>query len=392
MNGATTIDGRDRPLRVLHFVSGGFSGATQVAIDLCGHDPDTRSLLVLRRKRQTSPHRIDELRRCGVEVETVPAWPHGLTVLQLARLCRAWRPDVLVAHGFSEHLWGRWAGLLAGVPHLVQVEHNVRERYGRWRLWQSRWLARRTDAIVAVSDSVRRSLIERGHPAAQCVVIPNGIDLERWPSGPSWEAREPSIIMAARFARQKDPLTLIRAADRLRQRGMPMHVYLAGGGSAKWRARAEREIDALDLRAWVHVLGPVGDLPQRCRRVRYCVLSTHHEGLPLALVEGMASGCCPLGSDVEGVRDVIAHGRNGLLFPAGDADALADALQALEREPARAARLAEAAAADARARFDRTQMRRRYAALLHRIARHGAVDADVSLEDVASASSPQPPL
>lgn len=391
MSGAATNDRGTRPLRVLHFVSGGFSGATQVAIDLCNPDPTTQTLLVLRRKRQTSAHRIAELRRRGIAVETVPAWPHLLTVVRLAQWCRAWRADVLVAHGFSEHLWGRWAGLLAGVPHWVQVEHNVRERYGRWRLWQSRWLARRTDAIVAVSDSVRRSLIERGHPAARCVVIPNGIDLERWPCGQPWEAREPAVIMAARFARQKDPLTLIRAADRLRQRGTPMHIYLAGGGSVRWRARAEREIDALDLRAWVHVLGPVDDLPQRYRHVRYCVLSTHYEGLPLALVEGMASGCCPLGSDVEGVRDVITPGHNGCLFPAGDADALADLLQTLEREPARAARLALAAAADARARFDRALMRQRYAALLHRIARHGSVDVDITASDRALASSLQPP-
>jgi hypothetical protein len=74
------------------------------------------------------------------------------------------RPDILVAHGFSEHLWGRYAGLLAQVPHLVHVEHNTRERYTRWRLKQTRWLAARTDRIVGCSEGVRLRLLEMGMP------------------------------------------------------------------------------------------------------------------------------------------------------------------------------------------------------------------------------------
>ena len=59
--------------------------------------------------------------------------------------------QVLVAHGFSEHLWGRYAGLLAGVPALVHVEHNSRERYTRWRLKQAlgRTWRRRPDLFLS---------------------------------------------------------------------------------------------------------------------------------------------------------------------------------------------------------------------------------------------------
>lgn len=117
--------------RVLHFVTGGFSGATQVAVDLVrAHALSGRceALLVLRRKRHTRGERVQALRDEGLAVETVAGWAHAATVWQLAAVCRRWRPDVLVAHGFSEHLWGRYAGLVAGVPRLVQVEHNSRER------------------------------------------------------------------------------------------------------------------------------------------------------------------------------------------------------------------------------------------------------------------------
>jgi hypothetical protein len=126
--------------RVLHFVTGGFSGATQVAVDLVqahGESGRFEALLVLRRKRNTAAPRVQALRERGLRVETVAGWSHAATMWQLAALCRRERPDVLVAHGFSEHLWGRYAGLLAGVPHLVHVEHNSRERYSAWRLQQA---------------------------------------------------------------------------------------------------------------------------------------------------------------------------------------------------------------------------------------------------------------
>lgn len=208
-----------RPLRVLHFVSGGFSGATQVAIDLCGDSSEQETLLVLRGRIMNPTERVRALRERGLAVEVVPRWSHWATIAAVRRLCQTWKPDVFVAHGFSEHLWGRYAALLSGVPHIVQVEHNTRERYGRWRLWQSLWLARRTDSIVGVSYAVRDALVERGHPPALCTVIHNGIDLPRWTKGQPWEARENAIVMPARFARQKDHDTLIRAMAVLRGLG-----------------------------------------------------------------------------------------------------------------------------------------------------------------------------
>lgn len=192
-------------LRVLHFVSGGFSGATQVAIDLCGPQSGQDTLLVLRRRHSIDPApRVAQLRAQGLQVEVVPRWSHWATIRALIRLCRDWRPDVLVAHGFSEHLWGRYAGLWAGVPRLIQVEHNTRERYGWWRLRQSLWLARRTERIIGVSRAVRDALVARGHPAERCTVVLNGIDLARWQGGRPWDEREDALVMPARFAGQKD--------------------------------------------------------------------------------------------------------------------------------------------------------------------------------------------
>ena len=364
-------------MRVMHFVTGGFSGATQVAVDLClaarGAGMDV--VLVLRRKRRTTlPAKVEALRAQGLDVRVVPGWAHAATVWALRALALEWRPDILVAHGYSEHLWGRYAGLLARVPRLVHVEHNSRERYTRWRLKQALWLADRTAATVGVSEGVREQLVARGFPAERCVAIPNGIDLERFPETAllPFVQRAPGIIMAARFARQKDHATLIEATALLKAQGVTAPVYLAGGGKAGIQKRRQALAARRGVADQVHFLGSVSDLPQRLMSHQIFVLSTHYEGMPLALVEGMAAGCACVASDVVGVRGVMQPGKTGLLVPEGDAPALAQALAGLLADPARAASLGQAARAQAVQEYSLARMHTRYQQLLERVHTHGS--------------------
>ncbi|MCZ2496970.1 glycosyltransferase [Xylophilus sp. Kf1] len=352
-------------MRVLHFVTGGFSGATQVAVDLClaaRGDAGMQAVLALRLKRHTPPGRVEALRAQGLEVHLVPGWSHLATVLALRRLALRTRPDVLVAHGFSEHIWGRYAGLLARVPQLVHVEHNSRERYTRWRLWQSRWLARRTAAIVGVSHGVQARLLALGFPAERCVAIPNGIDLGRFPREAllPWAEREPVICMASRFGRQKDHGTLVGALAELAGRGLHPRLDLAGGGKARMAGQLRSRVAALGLSSQVRFLGSVSDLPQRLVRQQVFVLSTHYEGMPLALCEAMAAGCACIATDVVGAREVIVDGQTGLLVPENDPVALADAIQRLLQDGALAARLGAAARLQAEQSFGADRMLERY--------------------------------
>ncbi len=378
------------PVRVLHFVTGGFSGgATQVAIGLVRAAQEggaVEPLLVLRRKRRTDPARIAELRDAGVPVQVVPGWSHVATIRSLVAVCRRFRPHVLVAHGFSEHLWGRYAGLIARVPALVHVEHNTRERYTAWRLAQTRWLARRTARIVGCSEGVRLRLLQMGMPAERTIAIPNGIPLERFaaaaadfadvPSGaqaPSaaasrWLRRTPGIVMTARFSKQKDHATLVRALAVLRDRGLQPPLLLAGGGKPAHRRPVEQLVEALGLQEQVQFLGLCRDVPGLLMSHRICVLSTHYEGMPLALLEGMAAGCAVVGSAVPGVREVVRDGEDGRLVPEADPVALADALQELLASPETAFRLAAAAREAASTRYGRELMNRRYEALFLELA------------------------
>lgn len=366
------------PVRVLHFVTGGFSGgATQVAIALTTaalQGGAVQPLLVLRRKRHTDPGRIAELAAAGVPLQLVPGWSHAATVIALVRICREFKPEVLIAHGFSEHLWGRYAGLLAGVPHLVHVEHNTHERYTRWRLAQMRWLGQRTDRIIGCSEGVRRVLLAMGMPPERTIAIANGIRVEPFADADAQEFahRTPGIVMVARFSRQKDHATLLRAVALLRDRGLTPPVLLAGGGKARHRAPLETLARLLGIAGQVQFLGVHRDVPGLLMGHQLCVLSTHYEGMPLALIEGMAAGCVVVGSAVPGVREVIRDGINGRLVPEGDAEAMAQTLQGLLEDPDAAQRLGAAARATALHDYSRARMNQAYQDLFLQLVADGA--------------------
>jgi glycosyltransferase involved in cell wall biosynthesis len=115
-------------------------------------------------------------------------------------------------------------------------------------------------------------------------------------------------------------------------------------------------------------LGHVRQLPTLLAKHQVFVLSTHYEGMPLALIEAMAMGCACIGTDVVGVREVIAHGQTGLLVPEGDAQALAEAIAQLLAKPVWAEQLGLAARASVKAQFDTSLMHQRYHQLFNSLA------------------------
>ena len=358
-------------MRILHFVTGGFSGATQVAIDLslaalC--TPGYEVLLVLRRKPSTDEAKVEKLHHQGLQVRIVSNWIHAITVWELRKIMREFKPDAVFAHGFSDHIWGRRAAVAEGVPRIFHVEHNTKERYTRRRLAQAQALMPYTEACIGVSEGVRTSLIDRGFDPAKCIAIPNGIDLERFSESilKPWNEREPAIIMASRFARQKDHETLIHAMALLKSQGITSTLYLAGGGKSSLQRKAKVLVTRLNLEEQVQFLGNVNDLPQRLGATQIFVLSTHWEGMPLALVEGMAAACACVVTNVIGAREVITPNDTGLKVNENDVEDMARALRQLLGNSAEANRLGQAARQQAVSSYGRHQMWHSYQALLQK--------------------------
>lgn len=353
------------PLKVIHFVTGGFTGSTKVAIELirsAKRTPALSSMLVLRKKSSTDMAQVQQLQAEGIALKLVAGWSHIATIFELVRVCKEYQPDIVVTHGFSEHLWGRYAGLLARVPHLIHVEHNSRERYTPLRLLQARWLAHHTDNIIGCSEGVKQRLLELKFPAEKVSAINNGINLAPYIEAQalSLDDRIPGIIMPARFAKQKDHETLIRAIALLREKNIFPTVFFAGGGSKRHIAKAKQLVDQLQLSTQIHFAGHCGNLSFLLMRHRICVLSTRYEGMPLALAEGMAAGCAVVGSAVTGVKEMIGHGKDGLLVKPQCPYAMADALEILLANSSYAQVLATQGRERALAEFSLARMAQAY--------------------------------
>ncbi len=353
--------------RILHTVVDGPWGATRLAETLAleqARRGQFEVAMAYRALRPPPPQRAAEFARHGCAEFFVPGNPKPWLVLRLARLLRQWQPDILFAHGYTLHLWARYAALMAGTRNVVQVEHNC-EHYAWRRRWQVRLLNRRTARIVCVSPSVRDHLAALATPPALLEVIPNGIPLERYPAPDfAWERRDLPLAMVARFSAQKDHATAIQAVGLLRRRGIAAQLHLAGADDDGDRGAHCRALTRqLGLEDHVRFLGDVSAVPALLQRTRILVHSTHYEGLPLAVLEGMAAGCAVVASAVPGVVDFVRDGENGLLVPEADAAGLADRLATLLGSPALALRLARQGRADVERDHSVGRMTDRYDAL-----------------------------
>lgn len=353
--------------RVIHFVTGGGSGATKVALDVaCGHlrTGNYEPLLVLRRKKAPLPATMQaQIDAAGLRTAWVDNGWKPTTRRQLAAIIADFKPQVFAAHGNSEHIWGRQAAFAANVPVVLHIEQNC-ERYPLWRYPSIRALAPRTSATVCVSHGVADHVRQLGFESPRLEVINNGVDASRYAAGaPPFAQRSADIVMAARFARQKDQPTLIRAARRLIDQGWTGGLLLCGDGKTSHRRACESLAASLGIADRVDFLGRVANVRELFHRCRAAVLSTHFEGLPLVLIEYMAAGCAAIASDAPGVNDVIEPGVNGWRFPRGDDAALAATLQrVLAGGPVIEAVVARGQA-DAPARFSVDRMISHYEAL-----------------------------
>jgi glycosyltransferase involved in cell wall biosynthesis len=245
---------------------------------------------------------------------------------------------------------------------MIHVEHNSQERYTWWKLAQARWLTKFTDKIIGCSEGVQKVLLDLNFPAEKTIAINNGIDLIPYNQAHTlpFQERAPNIVMAARFAKQKDQLTLIHAIALLKQQNLFPHVYFAGAGSERHLAAAKNLTASLQLQDQIQFLGFCSTVPTLLLQNQICVLSTHYEGMPLSLSEGMAAGCAVVASEVVGVREMIRHNIDGLLVAPQNPRALADALAIILNNTERAEQLGNQARARAISELGTEKMTSQY--------------------------------
>ena len=284
------------------------------------------------------------IQQLGIPVQSLgmrPGRPDLRALWQLVRWLQRDPPDLVQTWMYHADLLGGLAARLAGniplvwgIHHTLGGEQPVRPRTMtvlRLNAMLSGWLPR---SVVCCAESTRLAHIRAGYSARRMVVIPNGIDLEKFHPDP--QARlslrqelgldpETQLIgLFARFHTQKDHPTFVEAARILHTRLPKIHFVLAGEGITPANAPLLGWFQAAGLSAQVHLLGLRQDMPRLMAGVDIAGLSSSYgEALPLAITEAMACGVPCAVTDVGDAGHLV--GATGRIIPPRDPAALAKA-------------------------------------------------------------------
>lgn len=280
--------------------------------------------------------------------------------------------DVAHSHTWYTALAGRLAALLHDIPHVLTA-HSL-EPLRPWKAEQlgggyrvSSWVEKEAtttaDAVIAVSSAMREDLL-RVYPDLRpdrVHVIYSGIDTDVWcpqPSGPDSMPAElgidpdrPMVAFVGRITRQKGVAHLVAAAHRFHPE---VQLVLCAGAPDTPEIAAEVKSAVTDLAAtrsgvfWIQETLPARQIRELLSAATVFVCPSVYEPLGIVNLEAMACGTAVVASDVGGIPEVVTDGVTGTLvhYDADDSEGyhadLAEAVNALITDPARAQRYGDA--------------------------------------------------
>jgi glycosyltransferase involved in cell wall biosynthesis len=300
-------------------------------------------------------------------------WRDALGLVELVRVLRRERPDIVHASSSKAGVLGRLAASIAGVPIRIFTVHgwaftaSSGRSAGLYR-WADRLMRPLTTATICVSERELAAGLAAGTCVAdRTLVIPNAVDVRAAPRSRQ-EHEPPRLIAVGRLRPPKDLGTFLRALASLPTGGFTASIV----GDGPERAALERQLAALGLEGRVRIEGERDDVPARLADSEIFVLSSRSEGMPVSVLEAMAAGVPVVASAVGGVDELVVDGQTGLLVPPADSEALAAALAVLLADAGLRRRLGEAGRARAEALFDLEAFRQAHVELYCReLARAG---------------------
>jgi glycosyltransferase involved in cell wall biosynthesis len=263
-------------------------------------------------------------------------------LLQLIR--RLGPVDLIHGHSSKGGTFARLAARRLGVPS-VYTPHAMVTLDPTLVAWQrglykriERWLARMTEAIIAVSDDEADHIRSLGIDSRKLHVVPNGIERPAFPprdevrSRLGISPREVVIGFVGRLTPQKAPDLLIDAFAMAFAQRADVRLLMVGSGPLESEVRRRVEQRGLSS-SRVTLLGDVVGTTIMPAFDVFC-LSSRYEGMPYVYLEALAAGLPIVSTRVCGAITCVEPKRNGLIVPPGDAHALSDALATLSADAA----------------------------------------------------------
>ena len=256
---------------------------------------------------------------------------HPRNLWRLTKFLHKHHYDIVHTHNTACQLFAPMARIMMrGGFRLFTTEHSANNRRrGKWWLKIiDRWMYARYERVICISEQPRMNLLNYIGKQKNICTIFNGINVAQF-NHPIKDISHNSqfiISMVASLSAAKDQDTLIRAMTLLPKQ---FHLQLVGDGPR--RPLLEELATKQGVADRVTFLGIRTDIPEIMEASDIMVLSSHWEGLSLSSIEGMASGRPFVASDVDGLREVVDG--YGMLFPEGDAQALASTVLRLYENP-----------------------------------------------------------
>lgn len=266
-----------------------------------------------------------------------------LFMFRMYRMMRSDLPQIVHTHLFKSDFHGRLAARLAGVPVVISTLHNNDSWAKYWALGHVYGAtARFADRLIAVSPEVREyHVLKTGVPPEKITVIENGVDVAAF-SGRHEEARAiraefgipdaaPLFGIIGRLKPQKDLPTFLRAASKILEQRRDARFLVVGDGPLK--DELELAAKQLNLLPSLVFTGMRKDIPAIMQAIDVLVLSSLWEGLPVILLEAMASARPVVCTAVDGIKGVAIHNETALLVEPGSPTELSKACLKLADDP-----------------------------------------------------------
>ncbi len=320
---------------------------------------------------------------------------------EVAGWLRTLGADLLCTSGYKPDLIGWLAARRAGVP-VVAVAHGWTAATWKVRCYEAldRWVMRRMDAVVCVSEGQAVKVRRAGVAPERSPVIRNAIHAETF--GPPdvavreslmglFAARPERIVAAAgRLSPEKGFDVLIDAAALLAPERPDVGFIVFGDGPL--REHLTRRIAERGLQRRFVLAGFRPDLERVLPACDLAVSSSHTEGLPVVVLEEMAAGLPVVATAVGGTPEVVEDGATGLLVPPGDAAALAGAVAELVAAPERMRAMGRAGRRRVETQFTFAAQAEQYERLFRRLAVRGTASGRREPADAALSAGSRRPL
>jgi glycosyltransferase involved in cell wall biosynthesis len=359
--------------RVLHLISSsGFLGAENVVLELSEETAKQGywvTIGIIENRNNLHMELADRAKEEGIQVQIFPCRGRfdSKTIASIQKFIDREQPNILHSHGYKSNFYV-WRALSGRKIPWVITNHGKRvgmklSVYNRLNII----FMKKADKTVAVSQALADEMTKKGVSSTKILVIDNGINLQRFENSQrnndlrksfGLNGNDKIVGTIGSLTEEKGHIYLLEAARQVIDKCPECSFLVVGEGSQ--RRLLQEKTANLGLTGKVVFAGSRKDIPEILSILDISVLPSLKEGLPMALLEAMASKVPVIATKVGAIPNVVEDRINGMLIPPRDPDAIAEAINIILSDGNSAKEMAQKAFEKVRDHYSSKKMAEKY--------------------------------